>query len=450
MGDTKPFQLIVVAICIVLTIVGVMVFSFGGNKVNPDENYGPEVVVWGTEDEQSFNNLIRQITDSGELFINARYEEKDEITFNQDLLEALASGKGPDVILADVEDLLTYQNKILIIPYENLSQREFQDSFIQEGELFATEKGYSAIPFSIDPLVLYWNRDIFTMHNKTTPPSRWGQVISLVPELRDISEDLTVFEAVVSLGDYRNVSNAKEILATLMLQSGTPVTELSYKENIGQLFLSSKLNTESEGSIMVPGVAAVNFYTQFADPLSKQYTWNRSLPQSLDMFASDDLAMYIGFGNEAKLIRSKNPNLNFDMALLPQSDVSSLPITYGKMKGLAIMAASQNSGGAFLAIKALTSSTFLKPYGEISGLPPVRRDLLADIPGDAFSSVLYRSALYARGFLDPDPARTNTIFQTMIESVLSGRSVTSEAVRTADQQLNLLADEFNQKQNRDE
>jgi ABC-type glycerol-3-phosphate transport system substrate-binding protein len=446
MGDTKPFQIIVVSICIVLMIAGVLIFSFAGGKPGDNEFVGPQVVIWGTENEELINDLILRANSSGELAINARYVEKDAATFNQELLEALATGKGPDVILATAEDILTFQDKIVPIPFESLSERDFRDRFIEAGELFTTQLGYSAVPFSIDPLVLYWNRDIFTIHDKTAAPTKWGQVVSLVPELRDISEDLTVFEAAISLGDYRNITNAKAILSALILQSGSPITTLNYRESEDQLYLVSELGASAEDSAMVPAIAALNFYTQFADPLSKQYTWNRSLPNSIDMFASDDLAMYIGFGSETELIRSKNPNLNFDMALLPQSDASTLPLTYGNMKGFAILSNSTNAQGSYLAIEALTSRAFLKAYANLTGLPPVRRDLLDTPPGNAFSSVLYRSALYARGYLDPNPAKTSTIFQTMVEAVLSGRSTASEAVQNANNQLSLIIDEFNRKQ----
>jgi len=445
MKDTKPFQIIFIAVCMLLTVVGVLAFSFGGTKKNPDENVGPVVVIWGTKEEEMFNDLIRDVNNAG-VPINATYVQKDKENFNQILLEALATGKGPDVILTSVEDILTYQDKITMLPFSTLNERTFKDNFIEEGEIFRTDIGFLAVPFSVDPLVLYWNRDIFTVHNKTAPPSNWNAVVSLVPEMRDISEDLAVHEAVISLGDYRNITNAKAILSTLMLQSGTPITSLQYEATRQRLFLSSELEAQNRERLIVPAVAALNFYTQFADPLSKVYSWNRALPASLEMFASDDLAMYIGFGSEAGLIRSKNPNLNFDMALLPQSDSSPVPVTYGKMEGFAILTTSKNKTGSFAAINALTGSVFLKAYALVSGLPPVRRDLLAVPPSDAAGSILYRSALYSRGYFDPNPSKTDTIFQTMVESILSGRSSSNESLRTTNNQFRLLIDEFNKKQ----
>ncbi len=446
MGDTKTFQIVFISICIILTIAGVFVFSFGGTKDDGSSSTGATAIIWGTEDEKTINELLNLVNVGGKTVVNAEYVQKDAETFNQILLEALATGRGPDAILASAEDLLTYEDKILTIPFGTLSERDFKDSFIEEGELFRTGKGFLAVPFSVDPLVLYWNRDIFTIHDKTSPPANWSTVVSLVPEMRDISEDLTIFEAVISLGDYRNINNAKAILSALMLQSGTSITSLDYKPDYDRLILASELNGSSRDTLVIPAVATLNFYTQFADPLSKVYAWNRSLPNSLDMFASDDLAMYIGFGSEANLIRSKNPNLNFDMALFPQSSASVVPVTYGKMLGLAILSSSKNQVGAYQAISALTAAPFMKIYADGTGLPPVRRDLLSMIPGTAEGNILYKSALYSRGFLDPSPVKTASIFQTMVESVLSGRLISSAAVLNADQQFRLLVNDFNLKQ----
>ena len=446
MGDTKPFQIIFISVCIILMVAGVLVLSFGGTKKNASESSGPEVIIWGTEDAQRINSIISKFNNPSVVGINATYVQKDKEDFNQTLLEALATDRGPDVILVSVEDILHYQDKILTIPFDTLSERTFRDIFIEQGELLRTDMGFLGMPFSIDPLVLYWNRDLFTIHDKTAPPSNWNTVVSLVPEMRDISEDLTVFEAVISLGDYRNVNNAKAILSALMLQSGTPITTLTYNKGLKRLNLSSKLSIPGNSTLLPPTVAALNFYTQFADPLSKVYSWNRSLPHSLDMFTSDDLAMYIGFGSEDELIRSKNPNLNFDIAVLPQSGINAVPVTYGNMQAFAILSSSENQPGAYRAISSLTGSNFLELYAEESGLPPVRRDLLSTVPGNVKGSVLYKSALYSRGFLDPNPGKTSSIFQTMVESVLSGRMSSQEAVLNANNQFDLLVDEFNDKQ----
>ncbi len=71
-------------------------------------------------------------------------------------------------------------------------------------------------------------------------------------------------------------------------------------------------------------------------------------------------------------------------------------------------------------------------------LPPVRRDLIAKGNTDPYLSIFYDSALISKGWLDPDPFQSSSIFQNLIESVVSGREVMSQAINQAHNELNLL------------
>jgi len=445
MQNLKPFQLIVIGVCMFLGIVGVMVFAFAGGKRDPTKDYGPKVIVWGTADAAPINSIISEINGPNGSVINASYVKKPADTFNQDLLEALAGGKGPDVVLIPMEDILSYKNKIVTIPFSSVSERTFKDSFISEGELLGTHSGFLALPFSVDPLIMYWNRDIFTTKGKANPPADWSTLLSLVPALSEISSNLTVKQSAVSLGDYRNINHAKEILEALLFQAGNSISVLSFDTQSNQESLKSVLEDKVEGSIVSPPEAVLSFYTQFANPISKEYTWNRSLPNSLDAFVSGDLAMYFGLGSESSLIRAKNPNLNFDVALFPQQKDVRTPSTYGKMYSLAILSSSKNQIGAMKAVISMTGNDFLKRYQVLSGLSPVRRDLLVNVPTDSLSPVLFKSTFYSKGWLDPQPENTSSIFQSMVESSLAGNTVTTDIVQTALNQFNLVVNQFNQR-----
>lgn len=446
MSNLKPFQLAVVIICGFLGVIGVLIFAFAGGKPDPTKDSGPLVVIWGTVPEDPLNAAIKEINDlGGSTYIHAVYVQKEEASFEQELLEGIASGKGPDAILVPAEDILRQRQKISLIPLENINERSFKDAFIEQGELFVTPQGYMALPFSVDPMVLYWNRDIFTSRNEPNPPTYWDSLLSLVPKLTDASEDFTINKSAIGLGDYRNVNHAREIISALLFQSGVPITDLSFNDREDQI-LSLSITTPND-LLLTPLHAVLNFYTQFANPLVDEYTWNRSLPNSFDLFARGDLAMYIGFGSEKDAIRAKNPNLNFDMAFFPQSRSSAVPRTYGKMQGLAILFSSVNKLGAYNAITNLTSKDFLDVYTQSSGLPPVRRDLLATPPNDAYSSILYKSALYAQSWIDPNTVETENIFQSMIESVLAGRDTLSDVVTTAADRLRISIEALNEKNN---
>src|SRR3989344_2385677 len=69
-------------------------------------------------------------------------------------------------------------------------------------------------------------------------------------------------------------------------------------------------------------------------------------------------------------------------------------------------------------------------------LPPARRDLLAAAP--TALALFSRAALLTRAWLDPDQPATKKIFDTMVESVVTGRLRSVEAVAAADRELSAL------------
>jgi ABC-type glycerol-3-phosphate transport system substrate-binding protein len=247
---------------------------------------------------------------------------------------------------------------------------------------------------------------------------------------RDSNANILV--SAVALGEYRNITNAKEIISMLLMQAGTPITSRTSRGVV------SVLNSQFEYPI-APSQSAINFYTQFSNPTAPGYTWNRSLPSSQNTFLGNNLGIYIGFASEILSIQQKNANLNFDVAVVPQIRNSPKKVTFGHLYVASIVKQSRQVTGSFLFVNALTEATALRAIESLSSLPPVRRDLLSQKPTDAFRSVFYNSALVSRSWVDPDSASTANVFRDMIESITSGRSRLTDSLSTAEQELtNLL------------
>ena len=79
-------------------------------------------------------------------------------------------------------------------------------------------------------------------------------------------------------------------------------------------------------------------------------------------------------------------------------------------------------------IDSVPSSAHVTHYANIVREKRVRRDLLRDVSEDAAQSVFAQSALLARGWLDPNPTRSDEVFKAMIESVVSGRLPLGDAI----------------------
>ncbi len=145
--------------------------------------------------------------------------------------------------------------------------------------------------------------------------------------------------------------------------------------------------------------------------------------------------MYIGFASEIFSIQQKNSNLNFDVTYVPQVKGATKKIIFGHMYSLSIVKQSKQIAGAYTVVTALTEPSSIKSLEAVTNLPPVRRDLLADRPTDAYRSVFYDSALISHSWIDPDPVSSSNTFMNMIESITGGKSRMVEALDRANNEL---------------
>jgi ABC-type glycerol-3-phosphate transport system substrate-binding protein len=430
----SPFQLIMFVILIIIIIIAVGLFAFRSSK---SDDQLTAVTMWGVIDSDTVNELQNQLNTKQKNTINLVYTQKKTDTFESDMIEALASGNAPDLFLLPDSLLLKQQNKLFKIPYTNYPQRDFKTNFIEGSEILLTKDGIWGLPFMVDPMVLYWNRGKLNNSGLGNPPEYWDDFIEFVPKLVVRDSSLNIQDAAVALGEYKNIRNAKSIFLNLLMQAGNPVVTLGVDENGVEKYESTF--SDRSGYAVRPADAALTFFAQFSNPTKDIYTWNRSLPNSDEMFLSNDLAFYLGFASEYKNILEKNPNLNFDVAIVPQSKSSDIKKTIGNFYFLTISKNTKNVASAYAAINVLTSKDAQDFLTKITDLPPVRRDLLSQKKDDSVTDTFYRSALISKAFLDPNPTETSKIISDMIESFTSSRAKLTEAIdRAGLQMFNLI------------
>lgn len=427
MNTMSKFQIAVTGIFGICILIGVFVFAF----VRPNSTTQSTVLVWGPLSETEFSSVITNLPIAKDKTVTINYVSKREADFDREFVEALASGVGPDVVFLSQDSLLTHKQKLYPVPYESYPERTFKDRYIEGGELFLDPSGVLAFPVLVDPLVMYWNRSLFTANGIVKPPEYWDQMYTLSKVFTQKDGALNLSRSTIALGEFQNITNSKEIIATLIMQAGgNPVSWVggTYESTFAQNF----------GQPVAPAISAVNFYTEFSNPLKPYYSWNRSLPESQLMFTSGDLALYLGFASEYPTIKAKNPNLNFDVTDIPQARDSGNKVTFGKMKALAITKNSKNPAAAFTVINGLSTFDALSAFAGVTGLPPVLRERLSRGTNDPNQAVFYRNAVWSKAWLDPSRSATRDIFRIMIESVTGGRARSSEAVDQADRSLGAL------------
>jgi len=430
MKNNKYFQYIVMGIFIFCILVGAILFATYRSSSTADSQ-PITIAIWGTLNSTNFNIFASKYFYDTKLKYTVDYTEKDPAVFDADLVEALASGNGPDAIILSQDLILRYKNKAYLIPTTVLPELQFKTDYIQEAELYLSNEGIIALPFSVDPLVMYWNRDIFNNVGVVKPPTTWLEISNLVSKMTKKDSAQNITRSTTALGEFRNVNNAKEILSALFLQAGNSIVQVDPTNGSYRSVLMGSLENS-------PSILALQYYTNFSNPSKREYSWNRSLANSLDVFANGDLAVYFGFASEFARIKEKNPNLNFDVTFLPQVADAKINSTFGRMLAFSIMKNTASLINTYTVISALTSSAAYPYWASSFNIPSARRDILGQTDKSAAKTIFNQSALISKGWLDPNSTETSTIFKNMVESYTTGRESISSAVGTASDLINNL------------
>ena len=430
MKNISVFQLIFLSVFFLFMLGGFAVVTIYSHK-SSGRGQQENITMWGPFNSSQMRPILNSVeatlqkTEPG---LKIHYVQKNQDTFDYDLVESIANGVNPDLVVISQESFIPNSSRLYPIPFQSYPARQFKDSFVEEGELFLAGTVIGALPFAIDPLVLYWNRDLFSAKGISQPPQNWDEMYSLAQKLTTRDSGGTITQSGIALGEYSNVVHAKDIISALYLQTGDPMTTWKPKYN-GVYVIWGNSGGDS--------ASPVNFYTQFSNPTKPVYSWNRSLPDSKSMFIAGRLGMYIGFASELAELKAKAPNLNFDVTYFPQA-AGGTPTTFANIYGISLLRTSRNLTAAFNIANALTSQNSIALWSSTSKTPPVRRDVGVS-SGDQNQAIFSKSALFSRGWLDPNHIASGAVFKEMIESVTSGADTPTGAVSRAEVNLKTYA-----------
>ncbi len=436
------FQSLVLAVFGLLAIAAVIIFSMtssGGGEIGFDGT----LKLWGTLPANSLRAPLENFNDANAKLFRVEYFEKRKETFQSDLVSALAAGEGPDLVILPETLIIEDADKISPISYDLYPARNFNDDFADGASLFMYDKGLIGMPLYIDPLVMYWNKDIFSTGGVASYPTRWSEFENLASRLTISDRGGNISQATVALGSYANIEHVKDILAALFMQTGNEIVRFSKQRERDSAGIERPYRVSLGGFEDDSGTdSALRFFLDFSNPARRAYSWNVALPNSKLTFSGGKLAVYIGHASDYGSIQKINPHLSFDVATLPQRDIGK-KVTLGNIYGVAITKGSKKINTAKKIAIGMAGPDFAEALSKEISLPPARRDLLALGAKDPVISVFYSSAIISKSWLDPMPALTGQIFQEMTEAVLSGVSTELQSIKSAGQKLeNLLKDKI--------
>jgi ABC-type glycerol-3-phosphate transport system substrate-binding protein len=416
-------QIIISFLSILAAVVVVMIFSGalpGIPSINPKEK--SEIVFWGTLPQFETEAMVQEFSHKNP-GIKANYREIKKDSYEKKLIEALAEGRGPDVFFLTQDRILKHQNKIFPVSYDDFSVRQFRDLFFDGADIYVSREGIIGFPIFVDPLILYWNKSLFRDAAIPKAPETWDEFLAFSEKLTKIDENGNILRSGAALGHFGNINHAKDIISLLILQTDNPIVS---KETLKVLLGEFQEDLPLKGT-----ETALRFFGEFRKTGSKAYSWNLLMPQSADAFIEGRLAMYLGYASEYPEIKKKSPHLDFDAAVIPQVRGGKNKLTFGRITGLVIAKQSRAKKSAFLLTRYLLEQDNQKKLIGKNFLASPLRSLLFENTKDPVFDVFNKSAIIAKGWLDPDPEETDAIFRSMTEDYLSGRKDLERTVMDA-------------------
>lgn len=415
--------------------------------------YKINLEVWGVfDDSDVYSDLFTEYKKVNPFIGNISYRKLDPETYKEDLINAMASGNGPDIFMIRNTWVDAFRDKTVSAPGAVVSEKILRDHFVDVvAEDFLMSDGtVAALPFSVDSLGLYYNKDILNAAGISRPPTTWEELISLIPRFTRIDEFGNITQSAVALGTAYNVNRSTDILLALAYQKGADIRSEGFNQ--------SGMNE------------AFDFYTQFARSSSSQYTWNPRQHFSIDAFYEGKTAMMLNYSWHYQTIRQKNAKFNFGVASLPQfasgktvnfanywayavaknktqpqnptGDIKMLPTdqyqavrTHESWQLLAYLML-PHPDKTFVVQNALSGTTKIFPiqndptvaYLDATKKPAARRDLLEGEKADLQLAPFALGNLIARSWKPGNPEAVETIVAEGIDSVNRGERSLSEAL----------------------
>lgn len=415
-----------VAALVLLSLITLTGFGCRRDTSGTPEELNRELMVWGLWQESQH---VQPILDAFEeqTGIKAKYRKIGSVaTYEQELLEALAEGRGPDVFVLHHTWIDDKRRLLSPAPSSVMDTRAMQEEFVDVAATDLVRDGQVyALPVSVDTMAMYYNKDLLNAAGVARPPRTWTEFQQMVERVTAVNRLGVIQRSAAAMGTAANVNRAPDILQLLMMQSGLPIID----QQRGTVDISNDT-----------GKRAVTFYTDFANRAKRVYTWNLQQDYSIDAFAEGDTAIMFNYSYHIPTIKAKNPRLSFGVAPMPQIAGSSdnKRVNFAAYWPFAVSSSSQSPTAAWQLLRFMTNKESSDAINRAHTTPPARRDSVLELQRDPDLGVFAEQALTAQSWTRVDIAATDTIFNSLIDDVVTGRASIDDAIRRAQDQLNNL------------
>lgn len=384
-------------------------------------------------------------------FITINYRKLRYDEYENELLNALAEDRGPDIFSIHNTWMKKYLNKITPLPptitmaypvvkgtikkeiipelrtAKSLNLNDIKNNFVDSVYRDAVNRVYDetgkkyeekiyGLPLFVDTLAMYYNKDLFNNAGVAVPPAYWSAEFQQdVKKTTKQNSKGEIIQSGAALGGSNNIERYSDILSVLMMQNGSVMMD----DNGQALF--NRIPSTLRDQKYNPGLEALRFYADFSNPGKEVYCWNKNLDSSLNLFTQGKLAIMFGYSYHLPTIRAQAPKLNFGLTKLPQIE-GNPPVNFANYWLETVSSKSKYAAEAWDFIQFATKPEQAKTYLARAKRPTALRALVNEQIDDLDLGVFAEQVLTAKSwYRGADSSAAEKIFADMIDSTVLGQ-----------------------------
>jgi multiple sugar transport system substrate-binding protein len=380
--------------------------------------------------------------------ISINYHKLRLDEYESELLNSFAEDRGPDMLAVHNDWLRAYQSKLLPAPSSvKLAFREVQgiqnkpvwvqktqsvitpaqvkSAFVDQVGREVVIKGPSSdpqqgivdqlwgLPMAMDTLALYYNKDILDGAGIPTPATDWVEFQDHVKRVTIYDQQGKLVKPAAGIGTSRNVDRSFDLLSLLMMQNGAVMADANGSPTFNRL--PPDLTRE-----VPPGVEALTFYTDFANPSKEVFTWDDTQPNSFDAFVAGKTAYFFGYAYALPTIKAQAPKLNLGITNMPQIDPAN-KVNFANYWVETVSRKTKYPDAAWDFLQFAAAADHAKLYLAKTGKPTALRSLISTQLSDPEIGIFAAQVLTAKSwYMGVNSQVTESAFNEMIDSTLAG------------------------------
>lgn len=425
--------------CIIFVVCCISLIGAGcGGNSNAGLTAPRTLSYWGVWDEPGDIDQLVAAYRARYPYVNIVYTKIPYQEYEKTLFDAWVRGTGPDIFSISNTWINKYAEFIAPMPpLTTMGVKTVAKKYgIKEEITYSIDKNISPIaqnithdyvdvvskdvilqnqiyglPYSIDTLVMFYNKDLLSSATIALPPETWQAFVKDVPRLSIQDSEGKIIQSGTSLGTAKNISRSVDILSLLMIQNGTSMIDPS----TGRVSFG---HANSDGSYY-PGVKALEFFTDFSSPTKEVYSWNDTLPNSLDAFCAGQVAYFFGYSYHIPQIEQKS-SINYAITKIPQVTVSN-PKNFTNYWVTTVYNKSKYANEAWDFIKYASRPEIIVNFLTSSKKPSALKTIINQQMQDFDLHIFAEQALTAQSWYRGKnaPAMEEAV-QEMIDSIING------------------------------